>query len=209
MKPVDQAQPANIDALLPQTQCTQCGYPGCLPYAEAIAAGHAKINQCPPGGDTGIRRLSTLLGQPYIPLNPDNGTEKPRRVALIDETACIGCTLCIQACPVDAIIGGAKYMHTVIADRCTGCDLCLPPCPVDCIAMIPTKDADIEWTGTHANAARERHKRRQERLQKPHDGSSELTHDAHLAGKTEDSRQALVRAAIERARIARQKSAPK
>ena len=125
-----------IDALLPQTQCGQCNYPGCRPYAEAIAAGKAPINQCPPGGEAGIRALADLLGVESLPLNPANGEEKPPRVAVIDEAACIGCTLCIQACPVDAIIGAPKLMHTVIADACTGCDLCLPPCPVDCIEMV-------------------------------------------------------------------------
>jgi electron transport complex protein RnfB len=132
-----------IDALLPQTQCAQCGYPGCRPYAEAIAAGEADINQCPPGGEAGIRALADLLGREPKPLNPDNGVEKPRRVAVIDEATCIGCTLCIQACPVDAIIGAPKLMHTVIAQECTGCDLCLPPCPVDCIEMVePSPSVD-------------------------------------------------------------------
>jgi electron transport complex protein RnfB len=126
-----------IDALLPQTQCGQCDYPGCRPYAEAIASGEAPINQCPPGGEAGVRALADLLGVEPLPLNPANGQEQARRVAVIDETTCIGCTLCIQACPVDAILGAAKRMHTVIEDECTGCDLCLPPCPVDCITMVP------------------------------------------------------------------------
>jgi electron transport complex protein RnfB len=126
-----------IDALLPQTQCGQCNYPGCRPYAEAIASGEAPINQCPPGGETGVQALADLLGVEPLPLNPENGQEQPRRVAVIDETTCIGCTLCIQACPVDAILGAAKRMHTVIEAECTGCDLCLPPCPVDCITMVP------------------------------------------------------------------------
>ena len=125
-----------IDAILPQTQCGQCNYPGCRPYAEAIAAGEAEINQCPPGGEAGIRALAELLGVEPLPLNPEHGQEQPRRVAVIDEAACIGCTLCIQACPVDAIVGASKQMHTVIEDECTGCDLCLPPCPVDCIEMV-------------------------------------------------------------------------
>jgi len=125
-----------IDTLLPQTQCAQCGYPGCRPYAAAIAAGDADINQCPPGGADTIRALADLLGREAKPLNPDNGSEKPARVALIDEPRCIGCTLCIQACPVDAIVGAARLMHTVITAECTGCDLCLPPCPVDCIDMV-------------------------------------------------------------------------
>jgi electron transport complex protein RnfB len=125
-----------IDAILPQTQCGQCNYPGCRPYAEAIAAGEAEINQCPPGGEAGIRALAELLGVEPLPLNPENGREQPRRVAVIDESICIGCTLCIQACPVDAIVGASKQMHTVIESECTGCDLCLPPCPVDCIEMV-------------------------------------------------------------------------
>ena len=126
-----------IEDLLPQTQCTKCGYPACRPYAEAIAAGEASYNQCPPGGIEGVARLARLLGKPVIPLNPENGVERPRPLAVIDESVCIGCTLCMQACPVDAIVGAAKQMHTIIPELCTGCDLCVPPCPVDCIAMIP------------------------------------------------------------------------
>jgi Na+-translocating ferredoxin:NAD+ oxidoreductase subunit B len=129
-----------IDQLLPQTQCTKCGYQGCRPYAEAIANGEADINQCPPGGAAGIRALAHLLGRLPKPLNPQNGIETPRLVAFIREDECIGCTKCIQACPVDAIVGAAKLMHTVIADLCTGCDLCIPPCPVDCIDMIAPPD---------------------------------------------------------------------
>jgi electron transport complex protein RnfB len=135
-----------IEALLPQTQCGQCNYPGCRPYAEAIASGEADINQCPPGGETGVRALADLLGVEAKPLNPDNGEEQPETVAVIDEAVCIGCTLCIQACPVDAILGAPKLMHTVIADECTGCDLCLPPCPVDCIEMIPRTPAPGTWS---------------------------------------------------------------
>ena len=126
-----------IDRLLPQTQCGQCNYPGCRPYAKAIAAGEADINQCPPGGDAGVRALAELLGREPKPLNPDNGEVKPPVVALIVEADCIGCTKCILACPVDAIVGAPKQMHTVIADLCTGCELCLPPCPVDCIVLVP------------------------------------------------------------------------
>ena len=132
-----------IDAILPQTQCGQCGFPGCRPYAEAIAAGAADINQCPPGGASGIRALADLLGRDFIPLNEEHGEHKGKRVAVIDENICIGCTLCIQACPVDAILGAAKQMHTVIESECTGCELCLAPCPVDCIEMVPVK-TDIE-----------------------------------------------------------------
>ena len=132
-----------IDQLLPQTQCAQCGYPGCRPYAEAIASGAADINQCPPGGETAINALADLLGLEAKALNPENGEDKPLTVAVIDEAVCIGCTLCIQACPVDAIVGASKQMHTVIAAECTGCDLCLPPCPVDCIEMV-VLDKDLQ-----------------------------------------------------------------
>ena len=134
-----------IDAILPQTQCGQCNYPGCRPYAEAIAASEAEINQCPPGGETGIQALANLLGVEAMDLNPENGAEKPKAVAIIDEEACIGCTLCIQACPVDAILGTSKLMHTVIEAECTGCDLCLPPCPVDCIEMVVKAPASGAW----------------------------------------------------------------
>lgn len=126
-----------IDAVLPQTQCGQCGFAGCRPYAEAIARGNADINQCPPGGAAGVRTLAALLGRAVKPVNPDNGHEKPPVLARIVEADCIGCTKCIQACPVDAIIGAPKRMHTVIAELCTGCELCLPPCPVDCIELLP------------------------------------------------------------------------
>ncbi len=133
-----------INALLPQTQCAQCGYPGCRPYAEAIASGEAEINQCPPGGEPGVKALADLLGREPIPLNPDNGEVKPSMVAVIDEDICIGCKLCIQACPVDAILGAPKQMHTVIEAECTGCELCLPPCPVDCIDMIDIEESQLK-----------------------------------------------------------------
>ena len=126
---------ARIDALLPQTQCTRCGYPGCKPYAEAIAGGAAEINQCPPGGGATIAALAALLKRPVQALNPVHGVESPPLVAWIDESRCIGCARCLAPCPVDAIVGAAKYMHTVIIDHCTGCELCLPPCPVDCIEL--------------------------------------------------------------------------
>ncbi len=156
-----------IEDLLPQTQCTKCGYPACRPYAEAVARGEANYNQCPPGGAEGIARLAALLGKPVIPLNSANGVERPRPLAVIDEQVCIGCTLCMQACPVDAIVGAPKQMHTVIAELCTGCDLCVPPCPVDCIAM-PSVTGDATgwdaWSQSQADAARERHNRREARL---------------------------------------------
>lgn len=143
-----------IDAILPQTQCRQCGFSGCWPYAEAIAEGRAQINQCPPGGEDGIHQLARLLGVKPLPLNTAHGVFKPKEVALIDEQACIGCTLCIQACPVDAIVGAARQMHTVISGECTGCSLCLEPCPVDCIQMILPKERSasteigvhVSWT---------------------------------------------------------------
>jgi len=133
-----------IDAILPQTQCGQCGYPGCKPYATAIASGEADINQCPPGGEEGIHKLAELLGVEAKPFG--EGTQpKPKSVAFIDENTCIGCTLCLQACPVDAISGAAKQMHTIIAAECTGCELCLPPCPVDCIEMIEIEEDVNNW----------------------------------------------------------------
>jgi electron transport complex protein RnfB len=138
-----------IDALLPQTQCAQCGFPGCRPYAEAIARGDAEINLCPPGGEAGVRALAELLGVEPQPLASPPAV---RRLAVIDEARCIGCTLCLQACPVDAIVGAARLMHTVIAAECTGCELCLSPCPVDCIRMepIPQTIADWRWPAPKA-----------------------------------------------------------
>ncbi|WP_018878886.1 electron transport complex subunit RsxB [Thioalkalivibrio sp. ALE9] len=131
-----------IDALLPQTQCGQCSYPGCRPYAEAIAAGEADINRCPPGGQATVQALADLLDREPTPLEEE---EQEKAVAIIDENICIGCTLCIQACPVDAILGAAKQMHTVIEEECTGCELCIEPCPVDCITMVPVGTDITEW----------------------------------------------------------------
>jgi Na+-translocating ferredoxin:NAD+ oxidoreductase subunit B len=143
-----------IDAILPQTQCRQCGFSGCRPYAEAIAEGRAQINQCPPGGEDGIHQLGRLLGVKPLPLNTAHGVFKPKEVASIDEQACIGCTLCIQACPVDAIVGAARHMHTVISGECTGCSLCLDPCPVDCIRMIlPTQRSSSAEIDVHVSLA--------------------------------------------------------
>lgn len=127
----------DIDALLPQTQCTRCGYSGCQPYAQAIADGHAQINQCPPGGTATIAALAALLHRDALSLNPSNGVEGPALVAVIDEDRCIGCVKCLPPCPVDAIVGGRRQMHTVVAELCTGCELCIAPCPVDCIVMAP------------------------------------------------------------------------
>lgn len=159
-----------IDRILPQTQCTKCGYPDCSSYAVAIANKEAHYNQCPPGGAEGIARIAQLIQQPIIALNPQHGIERPLRVALIDEQHCIGCTLCIQACPVDAIMGANKHMHTVIPELCTGCDLCLDPCPVDCITM---EDVDhssspatgwAAWSSTQADSAKQRYLTRKQRL---------------------------------------------
>ena len=192
-----------IDALLPQTQCTKCGYSGCLPYARAIAAGEADINQCPPGGAAGIAKLAALLGRDAKPLNPANGAEQRRAVAFIDEARCIGCALCIQACPVDAIVGAAKRMHTVIAELCTSCDLCIPPCPVDCIAMLPLPEAQAPWTQAMADAARARFQFRSFRLER-----EEAERAARLARKAQEklgqpmaeAKRAVILAAIERAK---------
>ena len=147
------ATASQILDLLPQTQCTRCGYPDCAAYAQAIAADGASINQCPPGGSQGIARLAQLTGQPALPLNPQFGLEGPRSVALIDEAWCIGCTLCIAACPTDAIVGSHKLMHTVIEEHCTGCDLCLPVCPVDCITMENTSGSATGWDAWSAEQA--------------------------------------------------------
>ena len=195
-----------IDALLPQTQCTKCGYPACRPYAEAMAKGEADINQCPPGGEDGIRKLAALLGREYKPLNPKNGIERPRRVAVIDEARCIGCALCIQACPVDAIVGAAKLMHTVVTELCSGCDLCVPPCPVDCIEMAPAAGADALWDQPRANAARERFELRRTRLERERAERTGRLAARVLKGKMDpeaEKKRAIIQAAIARARARR------
>ncbi|CAD6881663.1 Iron-sulfur cluster-binding protein [Methylomonas albis] len=152
-----------IDALLPQTQCRQCGHQGCRPYAEAISCGQADIDQCPPGGDQGIQLLADLLKLPAKPLNPAFGAQRPLQVAVIDEATCIGCTKCLPPCPTDAILGASKHMHTVIAALCTGCELCIAPCPVNCISMIP---ANTEWTKANADQSRQRHQAKNQRQAK-------------------------------------------
>ena len=156
-----------LNDALPQTQCTRCGYPDCASYALAMAQGEAAINQCPPGGKAGIERLAQLTGLPVVALNPDHGTEGPRQIAIIDEAWCIGCTLCIKACPTDAILGANKLMHTVIEPWCTGCELCIPVCPVDCIQLENVTGAHTGWAAwspEQALTARHRYQSRQQRL---------------------------------------------
>ena len=217
---------ARIDAALPQTQCTRCGYPDCASYAQAIADGAAAINQCPPGGAAGIARLSALTGLPALPLSAEHGIESQRTLAVIDEAWCIGCTLCIKACPTDAIVGANKRMHTVIAPHCTGCELCIPVCPVDCITLVPASAGATGWAAwsqeqaTHALA---RYTRRQKRL-----GSSERAAapkaamaaglevalapcaapalDAASAAAPVDAKKAAIAAAMARARAQRAQS---
>jgi electron transport complex protein RnfB len=215
-----------IDQLLPQTQCTKCGFPACRPYAEAIASGNAVYNQCPPGGAQGIVRLAQLLQQPILPLNNNNGFEHPRTTAVIDETLCIGCTLCIQACPVDAIVGAAKQMHSIITELCTGCDLCIPPCPVDCISMeniSGSKTGWDAWSAEQANTARAQHDFRIERLEREkRENEARLLVKAHeklnviqqeIAASSEEyteqaRKKAIIAAAIARAMTNKPKSTP-
>jgi electron transport complex protein RnfB len=177
-------QAQRIHALLPQTQCTRCGYPDCAGYAQAIAGGEAPINQCPPGGVQGISRLAELTGQLAVPLNPANGVEGPRTVAVIDEAWCIGCTLCIDACPTDAILGTNKRMHTVIEPYCTGCELCVPVCPVDCIALenvTGERTGWAAWSQPQADEALARYEWRKERLAR-----EAREHDERLEAKAKE-----------------------
>lgn len=207
-----------LEDALPQTQCTRCGYPDCRHYAEAMARGEAPINQCPPGGQAGIERLSRITGQPVQPLNPANGHEGPRLLAVIDEDWCIGCTLCIQACPVDAIVGAPKLMHTVIEGDCTGCELCVAPCPVDCIALVEATPGRIgwqAWSPEQAGTARTRYAFHQLRLVR-----DRADNDVRLAAKREaklaalnapdappdpdaERKRAIIAAAVERAKAQR------
>jgi Na+-translocating ferredoxin:NAD+ oxidoreductase subunit B len=182
----------HIDALLPQTQCTRCGYPDCHAYAEAIVENKAPINRCPPGGDATLAALAASTARPLLPLDPACGTPGPLLVARIDEATCIGCTLCIAACPVDAIVGAQKRMHGVLASLCSGCELCVPPCPVDCIAIVPAGRA---WTDADARAARERHAARRTRLART---PARAPRDA-----AQERRRASVDAAFARARARR------
>lgn len=208
-----------INLLLPQTQCTKCGFDGCAPYAQAMARQDAPLNRCPPGGEAGIVALALLLNQPILELDPSCGEHGPLRVAVIDEQYCIGCTLCIQACPVDAIIGASKRMHTVLPDDCTGCDLCVAPCPVDCITMVPVLP-ERAWTSSDATTARTRFERRARRLEQSPASLRHNTEQTHLEdipndaealrhkedGSTTDAapnKQAMVLAALARARAKR------
>lgn len=201
-----------IDALLPQTQCTKCGYAGCRPYAAAIVDGTAEINQCPPGGQVGIEQLAALLKRAAVSLNPAHGYEQDVGVAVIDESHCIGCTLCIDACPVDAIVGAPKRMHTVLASACTGCELCLPPCPTDCIRLV-VLEPGRRWTADDAQAARRRYTLRQARLtQRDERGRPrERTADRNAGFNSDreagrEQRRSVVSAAIERARARRREA---
>lgn len=215
MKP----EAARLHAALPQTQCTRCGYPDCEGYAGALATGEADINQCPPGGQEGIARLAALTGRPVIPLNPANGLEGPRTVAVIDENWCIGCTLCLDACPTDAILGGNKRMHTVIEPYCTGCELCVPVCPVDCIALENVTGARSgwdAWSQSQADLALARYEARKVRQKREEiDHAARMEHRArekladlpaltHGAEGVELARKkAVIEAALARARAKR------
>jgi electron transport complex protein RnfB len=198
---------ARIHDALPQTQCTRCGYPDCAGYAQAVADGEANINQCPPGGAEGIDRLAQLTGRQPLPLDPQFGTEGPRAMAVIDEAWCIGCTLCLDACPTDAIVGINKRMHTVIEAHCTGCELCIPVCPVDCISLeveTPGRSGWAAWSQAQADAALRRyqlhgeHRRTAKRIDDPAPAAAEP-----LAADTR--KRSIVEAALARARAAQQR----
>ncbi len=208
-----------IDAALPQTQCQRCGYPDCAQYAQAIADGAAEINQCPPGGVEGVQRLARLTGRPALPLNPTHGIEGPVTVAVIDEDWCIGCTLCIKACPTDAIVGANKRMHTVIEPYCTGCELCIPVCPVDCISLDNVSGERTGWAGWSPQLAAQgkaRYEARQIRVAREkveHEARLEAKAEAKLADLTAaskltepaalDRKRAVIEAALARARARR------
>ncbi len=194
-----------ILAVLPQTQCTRCGYPDCAGYAQAVASGQAPINQCPPGGAQGIQRLSHITGQPVVPLNPDFGLEAPRMVAIIDENWCIGCTLCLPVCPTDAIVGSNKMMHTVIEPYCTGCALCLPVCPVDCITLENVTDSATgwdAWSQDQADIARDRYKLHSNRRVRDECKTSN-DHTPNKDSVAQNKRQATIESVLIRARAKR------
>jgi electron transport complex protein RnfB len=207
----------DLDAALPQTQCTRCGYPDCSAYAQAMASGAANINQCPPGGEEGVARLARIAGRPVLPLDPAHGIEAARQVAVIDEAWCIGCTLCLTACPVDCIVGGPKSMHTVIDAQCTGCELCIPACPVDCISLrlvTGERTGWDAWSDAQAREARDRyafHRVRIERDEFEHEqrlaagapaATSTLLADTETAADAKQ-RRTVIEAALARARAAR------
>ena len=198
---------ARIHNALPQTQCTRCGYPDCAGYAQAVADGEAGINQCPPGGAEGIARLAQLTGREQVPLDPQFGTEGPRAMAVIDEAWCIGCTLCLDACPTDAIVGINKRMHTVIEAHCTGCELCIPVCPVDCISLeveTPGRTGWAAWSQAQAEAALKRyqlhgeHRRIAKRIEEPEPAAAEPQ-------AADTRKRSIVEAALARARAAQQR----
>lgn len=210
---------SRIDAALPQTQCTRCGYPDCHAYAAAIAAGEAEINQCPPGGAEGIARLAALTGRAALPLSVEHGVEAPRKLAVIDEAWCIGCTLCIKACPVNSIAGMAKQMHVVIDAQCTGCELCVPACPVDCISLVEVSGEATGWAAWSAPQAREAAERyafnrfRRTREKQENDARLRAKAESKLADLASaskitdapelDRKRAMIEAALARARARR------
>lgn len=209
-----------LNAALPQTQCTRCGYPDCAAYAQALADGQAGINQCPPGGAEGIARLALITGRPALPLNPDNGNEGPRQMAVIDEDWCIGCTLCLDACPVDAIVGSNKLMHTVIESCCTGCELCIPVCPVDCISLenvTAGRTGWSAWSKAEARLARKRYEihsyrrildegKNRKRLEEKAEAALAdwPGHSQHTDPVVLDQKRAIIEAALARSRARRE-----
>ncbi len=208
-----------INALLPQTQCTRCGFPDCAAYAQAIASQEADINRCPPGGDEGVRRLAALTGQAALALDAECGREGPRHVAVIDEAWCIGCTLCLPVCPTDAILGSNKLMHSVIEKHCTGCELCIPVCPVDCISLVNLTALETgwkAWSPAQAEEARSRYAFHQikqvrdtrtqaDRLEKKAEAAlaDVAAHSKHTDSKVLDAKRAVIEAALARARARR------